>query len=131
MEGEPGTRRDTSFPIFLRHKDDRQLARFDSLDELRRNLEAIDVENGEFEAWDNQAFRVKLGLLDDRRIGVESSGDRPATDEALGAFFEFADAEGVTLTLPSMGEGLQPVYEFVKERIRAARKSRPWSRRLP
>jgi general secretion pathway protein G len=123
--------RDVSFPIFLRSRDDTHVSRFDSLEGLRRSLEAIDVENEEFEAWDDRGFRVRLLLLDSREIGAESSGDRPAIQEALRAFTEFASAEAVTPTLPPMGESLLPIYEVVQAAIRAARKSRPWYRRLP
>jgi len=123
--------RDVSFPIFLRSRDDTHVSRFDSLEGLRRSLEAIDVENEEFEAWDDRGFRVRLLLLDSLEIGAESSEDRPAIQEALRAFTEFASAEAVTPTLPPMGESLLAIYEVVHAAIRVARKSRPWYRRLP
>src|SRR5882724_933398 len=105
-EGGSWLSRDVSFPIFLRSRDDTHVSRFDSLEGLRRSLEAIDVENEEFEAWDDRGFRVRLLLLDSLEIGAESSEDRPAIQEALRAFTEFASAEAVTPTLPPMGESL-------------------------
>jgi hypothetical protein len=41
-----------AFPVYLLAKDDGSVMRFGSLREMRGYLEAIDVSNKEYEAWD-------------------------------------------------------------------------------
>jgi hypothetical protein len=41
-------------------KDCGEIHRYDSIPELIRNLEAIDIENGEYEAWDAGGHVVQL-----------------------------------------------------------------------
>ncbi len=127
--GESTVHKDVCFPTFLRCKDDTQVMKFDSLAELHRYVEAIDVENAEYEGWDNRGFRLRLRLLDHRRIEVETTGDLAATDEGLRALAEFAAAEGASLRLPSPGETLLSAYEIVSEQIQSARSRKPWLRR--
>ena len=41
-----------NFPVFVLAKDCGEVSRFNSIEEMQRQLEEIDVENGEYAAWD-------------------------------------------------------------------------------
>lgn len=51
-----------SFPVFVREKDDDSVMEFPTLTAMQGYLEAIDVENGEYEAWDAQGRCLELGV---------------------------------------------------------------------
>ena len=53
MKINPLTQPPARFPIFIRAKDSGELRKFSSVHELQRKVERIDIENGEYEAWDN------------------------------------------------------------------------------
>lgn len=55
VEVDPAVR----FPVFVRELDDNSVKRFDNTEALRY-LEAIDVENGEYEAWDDTGRVLRL-----------------------------------------------------------------------
>lgn len=50
------------FPVYVRVKDDGSVMEFSTQAEIQGYLEAIDVENGEYEAWDADGRCVGLGV---------------------------------------------------------------------
>jgi hypothetical protein len=50
------------FPIYLLAKDCGDVERYSSPEELQQQLEAIDVENDEYDAWDSTGGVVKLSV---------------------------------------------------------------------
>jgi hypothetical protein len=50
------------FPLFVRAKDCGEIARFNSVHELQFQVEKIDIENEEYEAWDKDGLPVELKL---------------------------------------------------------------------
>jgi hypothetical protein len=58
---------DFAFPVFVHEKDDDSVMEFPTLTAMRGQLEAIDVENGEYEAWD------ALGRCLDLSVGKPKS----------------------------------------------------------
>ena len=53
---------DFAFPVFVHEKDDDSVMEFPTLTAMRGQLEAIDVENGEYEAWDAQGRCLELSV---------------------------------------------------------------------
>ena len=49
-----------TFPIFVLAKDCGEVLKLSSEDEVNRRLEAIDVENNEYEAWDSKNYELRL-----------------------------------------------------------------------
>jgi hypothetical protein len=53
---------DFSFPVFVREKDDGSVIEFSTQVAMQGYLEAIDVDNGEYEAWDAKGRRLELSV---------------------------------------------------------------------
>lgn len=53
---------DFAFPVFVRVKDDGSVVEFPTQVAMQGYLEAIDVDNGEYEAWDAKGQRLELGV---------------------------------------------------------------------
>ena len=53
---------DFAFPVFVRVKDDDSVIEFPTWVAMQGYLEAIDVENGEYEAWDAQGRCLELSV---------------------------------------------------------------------
>jgi len=50
------------FPVYLRGNDNDDVTEFPTLAAMQHHLEAIDVENEEYEAWDAQGRRLQLAV---------------------------------------------------------------------
>jgi|tagenome__1003787_1003787.scaffolds.fasta_scaffold20878313_2 hypothetical protein len=118
-----------SFPIYLRAKDDREVREFDSLKKMQKWVEAIDVENNEYEGWDREGFPIALDLQVSGSISVKLLGDVPARQAVLAAFADFATTEGASFEGREANE-LHEAYDNVKKAVEDARKRQPWWRRV-
>lgn len=51
-----------AFPVLVLAKDEGDIARYNSIEELQRHLEPIDIENEEYAVWDStgQPLRVQV-----------------------------------------------------------------------
>jgi hypothetical protein len=50
------------FPVYVFEKDDGSVFEFPTLNAIQQHLEAIDVENGEYEAWDADGRCLELSV---------------------------------------------------------------------
>jgi hypothetical protein len=51
-----------AFPAYVRGRDDGEVIEYPTLAAMQHHLEAIDVENEEYEAWDAQGSRLQLAV---------------------------------------------------------------------
>jgi hypothetical protein len=51
-----------AFPVFVHEKDDDSVMEFLTFTSMQGYLEAVDVENGEYEAWDADGRCLELGV---------------------------------------------------------------------
>jgi hypothetical protein len=51
-----------NYPVFILAKDSGEISRFDSVEEMQRQLEKIDVENGEYVAWDRNGTSLNMSV---------------------------------------------------------------------
>jgi hypothetical protein len=117
------------FPIYLRNKDDAELKKFASENEVRGYVEDVDVENREYEGWDNSGCRVTLELDQTRALIVKTHAVPLARDQALQAFAAFAAAEGTEFTRPDTEADLRTIFDKLMSAITNARRSKPrWQR---
>jgi hypothetical protein len=117
------------FPIYLRNKDDTDLRKFASENEVRRYVEDIDVENREYEGWDNNGYPVTLELDQTRALIVKTHTGPSARDQALQAFADFATAEGSEFTPADREADLQTIFDALTHAINDGRRSKPWWKR--
>jgi len=69
------------FPLFVRAKDSGEIASFDSVHELQAHVEKIDIEDEEYEAWDDDGFRIELTLQEPVWLELKMKANRPDTDQ--------------------------------------------------
>jgi hypothetical protein len=86
------------FPLFVRAKDSGEIARFDSIQEFQNHVEKIDIENEEYEAWDNDGLPVQIKLQEPALwIRVEPAAEEAKPEQLRSALFKFAEAVGIQL----------------------------------
>jgi hypothetical protein len=117
------------FPIYLRNKDDAEVKKFAAENEVRRYVEDIDVENREYEGWDNNGYPVTLDLDQTRALIVRAHAGPSTRDQALQAFADFATAEGFEFTPADREADLQAIFGALTHVINDARRSKPWWKR--
>lgn len=109
------------------------MKRFNSIGDIRTYVELIDVENEEYEGWDNQGFRVLLKLTTPKCIQsleVVRADESPVKEEALKAFVSFAAAEGASFSVPPGSDELVVAYEALEHEVQLAWRKLPWHRRM-
>lgn len=84
-----------AFPIFIHAKDCGEVAKFESLDEMQRELEAIDIENGEYEAWDQNGTPMNMAVQTPVWLKLEPSASVPRPSELKEIILRFASSAGV------------------------------------
>jgi hypothetical protein len=120
---------DATFPVYLRAKGDKEIREFHSLEHLRSWVEAIDVENDEYEGWDSQGSQVTLQLQEGNSVTAKSMEETAAKEEVLRAFNDFATAEGVSFEKPPQPYDLPKTYAYLRTAVEEARNRKPWWRR--
>jgi hypothetical protein len=86
------------FPLFVRAKDCGEIAKFDSIHTLQARVEEIDIENGEYEAWDKDGLPVELKLQKPPVwIALELSSEHQDPDQLRQALLEFGKSVGIQL----------------------------------
>lgn len=110
-----------NFPLFVRAKDCGEIAKFNSIRELQAQVEKIDIENREYEAWDKNGLAVELKVQE------------PAVWLALEPATKYHDPEGLRQALLGFASsfGVQiphdlPVsaFETALEQVRAEQEKR-------
>jgi hypothetical protein len=87
--------REIQFPIFVRARDCGDVAKYSSVHELQYDLEQIDVENDEYEAWEANGFRISLGIQKPLWLKIELIDDKPLPTELATAISEYAHKQGL------------------------------------
>lgn len=111
-----------SFPVFVLAKDSGEIMRFESIGKMQHELEAIDVENGEYEAWDIAGFPLRLGVQPATWLTLERVSAEPAPEQLLRALHDFARLKQVSVD-DLAPEGFSALFERITSGI-AARKKR-------
>ena|ERR1051326_3204368 len=86
-----------NFPLFVRAKDSGEVARFNSVQELQVQVEKIDIENEEYEAWDKDGLPVGLKLQNPVWIKLELLTEGYDPDRLRRALLDYANSVGVQL----------------------------------
>ncbi len=112
------------YPLFVRAKDCGEIAKYNSVHELQLQVEKIDIENEEYEAWDKDGLPIELKLQEPVWIRLEPSKKQHDPDQLRRALYEFAKSVGVQLPAQL------PISEFktalgqitaAQEKVRLAR----------
>jgi hypothetical protein len=105
------------FPVFVRAKDSGEIAAFNSIQDIQTHVERVDIENEEYEAWDNDGLPVQIELQDPPLwIKLCASAEDREPDQLRRVLRDFANSVGVQLPeqLPS------DAFSTILDQIRAA-----------
>jgi hypothetical protein len=84
-------------PIFLLEKDCGDISKFQTIEEMQRQLEKIDIENHEYDAWDKNGLPLRLSVQKPIWLGVEIQSTISESDKVKHAITDFAARAGVDL----------------------------------
>lgn len=101
-----------AFPVLVLEKDSGDLMRFNSVAEVQKQLERIDVENEEYLAWESSGRPIRMAVEEPLWLKLESKADEPDTSGLFSALQRFADSRGVKL-LPE-NQNMKPLALYEK-----------------
>jgi len=93
-----------NFPVFVLAKDCGEVSRFNSVEELQRQLEEIDVENDEYAAWDRTGTSLKLSVQKPVWLRIEPEALKPQQSQLRDALMQYAAALGVEVKIDGTSE---------------------------
>ncbi len=118
------------FPVFVSSRDSGEMRRYQDLPEMERALERIDVQNGEYVAWDRQ-FRLVSLQAKEGDSWLSLSVGNPAMPEFQSALRRFASSMGLEMEREAMsGTSAELMYEGVSKRVSQAKARMGWFKRL-
>lgn len=128
---------DFKFPVFVRVRDSREVCEFASAAAMQRELEKIDIENNEHEAWDADGRNVVMSVAPDGRewLRIDMCGREPRPEELAEAIREFARRQKVQIDVSGLSRGefpgtLKEVWSAARRRRAAESPLRRFSRRF-
>jgi hypothetical protein len=122
-----------SLPIFIRTRDSGDVVAFSSIAEMQRQLEKIDVENNEYDAWDASGRKLLLSLAPagPEWLAVEALSTEPKPEELSDAIRQFAHSQGLQVDLSGLSRHEHSaVLVEVAAALERKRQSKSWLRRF-
>jgi hypothetical protein len=112
---------ENTFPILVLEKDSGDILKFESITQMQRNLERIDIENDEYAAWDANGQSVRLLVQEPTWLKVVPAPESTVPD-LRDSLKRFAHARHVALT--DNEQRLAPVdlYEAISAKGGSGRK---------
>jgi len=119
------------YPVFVRENDSGDMTAYSSVSGMMDYLEQIDVENGEYEAWDAAATRLKLSIRGSPWLVLDEIPGASRPEELSAAITDYARRAGVDvdqtlLQKAQFAVALEKVDAALKER----RRSGSWWKKL-
>jgi hypothetical protein len=102
------------FPLFLLSKDNDELAVFNSIQDIQRELERIDVENQEYEAWDSDGLEVVLSVREPMWLNLTVRTDGRGVNELRAAVIRYARSVSVAIDNPLPLERIGATIEQIR-----------------
>ena len=85
------------FPVLVFERDSGDLMRFNSVLEMQKQLERIDVENNEYLAWESGGRPIAMVVEEPLWLRLEPKSEEPDMAGLWGALQSFAESRGVKL----------------------------------
>jgi hypothetical protein len=122
---------DVKFPVFIKTKDSGHVLLFASLDAMQNWMEKIDVENNEYEAWDELGVPLSLSVQKAKTWLLVQPSGVAKPDQLRHAIAEYARIQNVRvddamLDRDDFSGALQQISVSIAER----RKSESWWQKL-
>jgi hypothetical protein len=93
-----------NFPIFVLAKDCGKVFRFNSVEETQRQLEEIDVENGEYAAWDRTGTPLEMSVHKPVWLHIKPETLKPHQSQLRDVLMQYAAALGVEVKIEGTSE---------------------------
>jgi hypothetical protein len=100
---------DVSFPLFVFENDDCSMFLVEEPDRVLYHMEAIDIENGEYQCWDANGKAVRIALTGNCVTGIDH---RTAEMSLSDAFKRHSDAFGLAVDTT---ESTEEIWRRLKE----------------
>lgn len=115
-----------SFPVFVRMKDCGDVKKYSSIAAMQNDVEKIDIENEEYEAWDADGVPLSLSVQQPVWLGVEpQSSTKP--HELAAAIAEFAKRSGISIDESSLLSGkFEAALDAIEQKRNEHRRYRTW-----
>jgi hypothetical protein len=119
------------FPVFLRTRDSGKAKAYRSVIDMESDLEEIDVENGEYDAWDARGTPLALSVQPERIwLGLAITAE-PQPQQLTTAIAEYARRAGVDIDPTVLSrQNFITALERTREMVETKRRAQPWWRRL-
>jgi hypothetical protein len=102
------------FPVFLCSKDSGEVSKFDSLQAIQFQLERIDVENHEYEAWDSNGTEVILSANEPAWPVLTLRPDGNGPDGLRTAVLRYARSVGLSVSEPLSLDAIGATIEQIR-----------------
>jgi hypothetical protein len=111
-ESEAGSLK-VEFPIFVLAKDCGDILKFNSIREMERELEQIDIDNNEYEAWDKNGAPLGLSVQQPGWLRIEVSSQSSQNERLTALIKQFAARQGAG-ELPNLADPVALFNETAK-----------------
>ena len=106
---------ENKFPLLILQKDSGEILKFNSIGEMQRYLERIDVENNEYAAWDVKGHPLTLMVQEPSWLKIVPASEAGALD-LLDSLKRFAHSRQITLTDVELHLEPFALYEAISRR---------------
>jgi hypothetical protein len=119
------------FPVFVRSKDSGDIESYKSIEDMCCHFERIDIENGEYEAWDRAGVPLNLSVKKSGEwLELEASG-KPQPEKLARAIAQFAARQNIQPDASRLDAGGFPAaLAQITSAIQAKRQTQSWWQRF-
>ena len=119
------------FPVFVLSKDCGDVNTYNSIEDMCRHFEEIDIENKEYDAWDATGLPLELSVQGSSQWLRLEPGDTAQPEQLADAIAEFAKRQDIQLDASHLSAGGFPAaLAQIKSAIQARRQTQSWWRRF-
>lgn len=120
-----------NYPVFILAKDCGEVLKFDSVYEMQRQLEKIDIENSEYEGWDRDGYPLDLKVQKPVWLNIEMRSSEPQREKLIQALTKYASAVGTELKIEGMAAAeYDKAFRKINDHIKKQNASKGFLRRI-
>lgn len=101
-----------AFPVLVLERDSGDVMCFNSVTDMQKQLERIDVENDEY-AWESTGRPIRMTVGEPLWLKLESKAEQPDTARLFDAVKKFAESRGVKVDAGDQSTSSLALYEKI------------------
>ena len=102
-----------TFPVLVLERDSGDVMRFNSVAEMQKQLERIDVENAEYLAWESNGRPIQMAVQEPLWLKLECNAPEPDTGGLFNVLKKFAESRGVKVDAGDQNTSPLALYEKI------------------